>query len=405
MTEHPERVAVVGAGLGGIRTIEALRDNGFQGSITLVGAEQHLPYDRPPLSKQVLTGEWEHSRTELVDRAGLSDLDVDFRMGVRAESVIGGRVGLSDGNDIVADATVIASGSIARQLRGQPREMVTLRTLGDSIALKNTLAEKKSLLVIGSGFIGCEIASAALGYGSSVTMIEAMHTPFARTLGDTVGRVNAELIRSSGVELHCGVAVSEFVSRESGVGVRLEDGTEHYADVGVVGIGGQADTAWLSSSPLTIDNGIQCDSVGRAYGATGVWAVGDCAAWLDEVSGRHVRSEHWNSTIAQAKSVASTILGLTPEPLPLAYFWSDQFGMKIQVFGDTNAADTTVELRPPSDQSRYAKGSIFGYFADDRLVAVAGFGAAGQVMKYRKALLDGTSMQDALAMGSLGQRT
>ncbi|AYJ50345.1 NAD(P)/FAD-dependent oxidoreductase [Rhodococcus sp. P1Y] len=400
MTTAPGHILVIGAGLGGIRTIEALRQQGFTGRLSLVGSETHLPYDRPPLSKQVLSGQWEPEKTRLVNDEALAGLAVDTYLGRPVIQLDGDAVRLSDGASITADIFVIATGSKARRLPGQPEAMTTLRTLDDAITLRSRLTEASSALIVGAGFIGTEIASAAVGHGVSVTMIEAMAVPFARTLGTEVGQLSARLIRENGVDLQCGVALREFVDADSGVALTLEDGSQHRADIGVVGIGGTADVEWLVKTPLIVDNGIRCDSTGRAYGADNVWALGDAAAWLDPVADRHVRCEHWNSTISQARSVAASILGVTPDAQPVPYFWSDQFGLKIQAFGHTAGTDTVEQLHGDGLSGGPVKGTVLGHFADNRLIAVTAFGAPRHAMKYRQHIENGSTRSDTVEVAA-----
>lgn len=390
MSSTPNHVLVIGAGLGGIRTVEALRSEGYTGRISLVGSENHLPYDRPPLSKQVLSGQWEPERASLVDHSTLDGLDIDLLLGRTVVELGEDSALLSDGVSIIADAFVIATGSRARRIPGQPEEMKTLRTLDDSIALKKQLESSQSVLIVGAGFIGTEIASAAVGHGAHVVMVEAMPTPFARTLGIEVGYLTSALIRENGVELLCDTALTGFLPSDDGVAISVAGGEVLRADLGVVGIGGIPETEWLEGSNLVLDNGIRCDHTGRAYGRQNVWAIGDAAAWLDTSSASHTRCEHWNSTISQAKSVASSISGVVPDPQPVPYFWSDQFGLKIQVFGRPEGADAVEQLHGSGITGGAVKGSVLGHFLDGRLTAVTAFGAPRYAMRYRQAIEEGT---------------
>jgi NADPH-dependent 2,4-dienoyl-CoA reductase/sulfur reductase-like enzyme len=376
--EHPDHVVVVGAGLGGLRVAEQLRACGFAGHLTLLGSEQHPPYDRPPLSKQVLTGAWEPQRAVLRDGPGLAELDVRFRPGVRAVGLHGTAVELAVGGVVAGDAVVVATGAVARTLPGQPSGAATLRSLDDAMALRAALARAGSLLVIGAGFIGGEVAHAARSQGLDVTVLEALPVPCVRVLGLEAGALAARLLREAGVRLRCGVRIDRFTDDHS---VVLADGTAVSADAVLVGVGATPDLRWLAG--LDTGNGLTCDAQGRVVGAAGLWAVGDVAAWWDPVRERHHRAEHWTSTVDQAAVVARDVLGMEP-PIPgPPYVWSDQFGLKIQVLGRPDLAEETVPLHGAGLDGGPVRGTVVGYLAGDTLVAVAGFGAARHLPRYR----------------------
>lgn len=376
MSSVPEHVVVVGAGLAGLRTVEQLRAGGYGGTVTMIGAERHLPYDRPPLSKQVLAGSWEPGRTGLADTAKLDGLGLRYRPGVAAVALNGTSVELADGSVVRGDAVVVATGVHARRLPDQPAGVHTLRTLDDALALRDVLTEGRSLLVIGAGFVGAEVASVARARGVDVTMLEALPVPLTRVLGEDAGRLCARLISENGVDLRCGTSLAGF---PDGNTVLLADGTTVSADAILVGVGGAPALSWLDGSGLVIGNGLVCDRTGRVLGGARVWAVGDVAAWECPVRGTPHRTEHWTSATEQATVVARDILGA---PLPadtVPYFWSDQFGLKIQLIGRSDLADDVAPLQGDGA----VKGTVLGYFSGDRLVAVAGFGAPRQVARYR----------------------
>ena len=431
---QPEHVLVVGAGLGGLRTVEQLRSAGFQGRISLVGDEQHAPYDRPPLSKQVLTGEWAPERTTLRSVEGLDDLGVRTHLGMRAVALRPGEVELADGASLHADAIVVATGLAARTLPGQPTGVHTLRTLDDALALCAALERASSLLVIGGGFIGAEVASSARTRGLAVTVLEALPVPSARALGEELGALTGRLITEAGVELRTDVRIDGFVTGsaapdstgsggigcggdasgaggtgDSGacdgggqLGVALADGTRVTADVVVLGIGGVPRLGWVDGAPDegAVPGGLPCGATGRVEGLSGVWAVGDVAAWTDPSRGDRHRHEHWTSAGDQAATVARDILGEPPPPARVPYFWSDQFGLKIQLFGRPEHADTLLPLHGDGLAGGAVRGTVVGLLADGRLVAVAGFGAARFVARYRALLLDGADGAAALELAS-----
>ncbi|MET0187484.1 MAG: NAD(P)/FAD-dependent oxidoreductase, partial [Pseudonocardia sediminis] len=304
-TAVPEHVLVVGAGLGGVRTVEGLRSAGYEGRISLVGGEEHLPYDRPPLSKQFLAGTWEREKIDLTGTEKLADLGVRTHLGLRAVALRPGEVELSDGSTLHADAIVLAPGVTSRMLDGQPESAHVLRDVDESLALREALERGGSLLVVGAGFIGAEVASTAHDRGLDVTVVEAAPVPMARVLGEEVGALAGRLISESGVTLRCGSAITSL----DGDGATLEDGTTISADAVVVGVGGQLDLDWLSGAGLDVSGGIPCDERGRVQGLDGVWAVGDAAAWTDPRHGDRTRHEHWTSATDQAAVVSRDIAG------------------------------------------------------------------------------------------------
>ena len=409
---QPEHVLVVGAGLGGLRTVEQLRSAGFQGRISLVGDEPHAPYDRPPLSKQVLTGEWAPERTTLRSVEGLDDLGVRTHLGMRAVALRPGEVELAVGASLHADAIVVATGLAARTLPGQPAGVHTLRTLDDALALRAALERASSLLVIGGGFIGAEVASSARTRGLAVTVLEALPVPSARALGEELGALTGRLMTEAGVDLRTDVRIDGFVTRSvapdstgDGGGQRggaLADGSRVTAAVVVVGIGGVPRLGWVDSAPDegAVPGGLPCGVTGRVEGLSGVWAVGDVAAWTDPARGDRHRHEHWTSAGDQAATVARDILGEPPPSARVPYFWSDQFGLKIQLFGRPEHADTLLPLHGDGLAGGAVRGTVVGLLAEGRLVAVAGFGAARFVARYRALLLDGADGAAALELAS-----
>ena len=388
MTAQPEHVLVVGAGLGGLRTVEQLRAAGYQGRVSLAGAEVHPPYDRPPLSKQLLTGDWEVDRVVLRTEDGLDELGVRTHLGLRAVALRPGEVELSDGASLYADAIVLATGLVARSLPGQPPQVHTLRTLDDSLALRADIEKASTALVVGAGFIGAEVASSAHGRGVAVTVLEAASAPAERALGAEVARIAARLFIEAGVDLRTGVSITGFVDPEdAGVAVELAGGERVSADIGIVGIGGRPDLEWLADTGIDTSTGIPCSATGRVDGLDGVWAVGDVASWADEHGTQH-RHEHWTSAGDQAAVVARDILGAELPPATVPYFWSDQFGLKIQLIGRPEAADSVVPLHGTGFDGGPVRGTVVGYLEGDRLVAVAGFGAARFIARYRPLVAD-----------------
>jgi NADPH-dependent 2,4-dienoyl-CoA reductase/sulfur reductase-like enzyme len=399
MTRVPGHVVVVGAGLGGLRSIEVLRSNGYQGTITLIGAENHPPYDRPPLSKQILNGSWEPGRATMCDSAGLAELGVSARLGTRAVGLQGMTVALDDGGTVTGDAVVLATGAAARRLPGQPDGAATLRTLDDALALRSALGRARSLIIVGAGFIGAEVACAARRRDIAVSVIEALPVPCARVLGPEVGELAARLFTDAGVDLRCGSQIAQVVD---GGKVALADGTTLAADAVLVSIGAAPELAWLDGAGLRTQDGVACDESGRVTGAGDIWAVGDAAAWWDPVTEEHRRSEHWTVTNDQAATVACGILGIQPPPAAAPYVWSDQFDLKIQVVGRTSNADEVVPLHGEGFRGGPVEGTVAGYYADGALVGVVSFGAPAIVRRYRALVTSGADRPTALIRAAGG---
>ncbi|WP_426504512.1 NAD(P)/FAD-dependent oxidoreductase [Dactylosporangium sp. McL0621] len=333
-------VVVVGAGLAGLSAARALRREGFAGPLTVVGAEPHRPYDRPPLSKEYLTGAMGES--DLALEREDDDLGATWILDDPAVRLERRRVGLRSGRTLAADGFVLATGASARPLPGA----TTLRSLDDARRLRHRLRAANSVVVVGAGFIGAEVASAARALGRDVTVVEAAPAPLAGSLGVAMGAAVAGLHEAHGVRLICGVGVD----RVQDGAAHLADGRVLAADVVVAGIGVRPETAWLAGSDLTDrGDGIECGPDGST-GVPGVVAVGDCAAWFEPRLGRHLRVEHWTAAGERAAIAARTLLGRAPRTARQPYFWSDQYGRRIQFAGHTVDGDeVTVEEGSPGE--------------------------------------------------------
>jgi NADPH-dependent 2,4-dienoyl-CoA reductase/sulfur reductase-like enzyme len=400
-------VLVVGASLAGWRAVETLRTEGFEGGITLVGEELHLPYDRPPLSKQILAGTWPPEKAVLADRQRSSELRVDEVLGHRAAKLdaAGRRIELDDGTALHADGVLVATGASPRRLPGteslrQHDGLFTLRTLDDSLALRAALtsAENRRVIVIGAGFIGAEVASTCLGLGCRVTVLEAMEIPLANVLGPMVGAHCGGLHEANGATLRTGVGVAGVRHAEDGVGLEVElaDGDVLPADVVVVGIGVVPETGWLAESGLTVGNGVLCDD--RLFAADGIVAVGDVASWIWRHDGNEeqIRIEHWQLAaemgVAGARSLLAGRAG-AKSFTPIPYFWSDQYGIRFQVLGNPGGTDEVAVV-----EGSLAEGKFVAlYRRADRLRAVMAIGKPRQLMGFRPLLEAGSSWDDAVA--------
>jgi 3-phenylpropionate/trans-cinnamate dioxygenase ferredoxin reductase subunit len=360
------RVVVVGASAAGLAAAEGLRREGFTGSLTLVGEEEHLPYDRPPLSKQLLSGEWDSERLLLRAPEAVEALGLELRLGVRAESLDAAarEVKLSDGTRVGYDALVVATGASARRLPGTEgvAGVHVLRTLEDALAFREALGARPRLVIVGSGFVGAEAAAVARKLGAEVTMVTDVAVPLADALGPELGQLLSDVHLEHGVRIVAGVLVKEILAKNGrATGVRLADGRMVDADEVLVGIGARPGTAWLEGSGIAAANGVECDST--LYAGNGVWAAGDVACWLHPRTGEPTRIEHRTNASEQGLAVARNILagpGKAAPFDPVPYVWSDQYDLKIQIYGRTRGAD----------EVRIVEGSV----EDRKLVALYGKG-------------------------------
>ena len=392
------RIAIVGASLAGLRAAEALRDRGFDGELTLIGDEPHRPYDRPPLSKQVLQGVWEPEQTLFRRKDGYDALGLDMRLGVRALSLDlrARRVTLADGTFADYDRVIIATGARVRTLPSiAPRTgLFSLRGLDDAIALRRALMDGPRVAVVGAGFIGLEVAASCRARGLSVTVIEPLPVPFSPIFGRTFGEMVTAMHRDHGVDLRTGVAVTDVFGESRVAGVALSDGSRIDADVVVVGIGVTPNTEWLEGSGLTLDNGIVCNGSGEA--APDVYAAGDVARIANRWHGDSPRIEHWTNAVEQAACVAENALagpGACTTFSSVPYFWSDQYDRKIQFIGRARPHDEMVVVEGSLEDRRLTAL----YRRGDRVVACLAVNQPRALIKYRKLLAAGASWEAVLS--------
>ena len=397
MTQAPRAITIVGASLAGLNAAEALRREGFDGPVTLIGAESHLPYDRPPLSKQVLAGEWEPERAALTDSEELAEDDIEVRLGVRATALdmAARELSLDTGETAAFDGLVIATGARCRTMGGVEGldGVHVLRSLDDCLALRSDFeAMPQRVVVVGAGFIGAEVAATARGRGLEVTLVEALPTPLSRVLGDEMGQVCAEVHRDHGVDLRTGVGVSGISGGDRVERVTLSDGSAVDADVVVVGIGVIPNTEWLASSGLQVDDGVICDAACLA--AERVTAAGDVARWPNELFGETMRVEHWDNAAQQGSHAARRLLDEGTGPFtPVPWFWSDQYDRKIQLAGRVRGDDEVRVVTGSVEERRFA--AIYGRAG--RITGVLGFNRPRHVMRYRALIEQGASFDEALA--------
>jgi NADPH-dependent 2,4-dienoyl-CoA reductase/sulfur reductase-like enzyme len=386
-------ILIIGASVAGIRTAQALRMQGCSEAITIVGDEVHLPYDKPPLSKEMLLPDGSDDPVPLLSEAELQALDVELRLGTRAVALDAGArtVTIQDGTVLGYDELVIATGVTPRTLPGADEltGIHTLRNAEDAVALRAALATATDVVVIGAGFIGAEFAAAARAHGRGVTIIEPQPVPLTHVLGATVGAEIARLHALNGVTLHTGVEFSHFVGDGRVSGVVLADGRVLPADLVVIGIGATPATQWLESSGLPITNGVQCDASLRVLGFDHVHAAGDVAHWTHGFYGADLRIEHWTNANEHAGIVAADLLG-TPVPRSqVPYVWSDQYGHRIQIVG--RPADGTVALSHGTVES-----GLVAVYADEAGTVVAALVVDDPrlLMKCRKAVTTRTAIAD-----------
>ena len=406
--EHPmDRIVIVGASLAGLNAAESLRTEGFQGKIALIGDEREYPYDRPPLSKQLLTGDWDVDRLPLRSAAEFDDLQLNFLNGRTAEAldVADQKVLLEGGEPVEFDGLIIATGARALGLPfGQELNGVhMLRTQADALRIRDELQPGARVAVIGAGFIGSEVASSARARGLDVTMIEALSAPMIGPLGEELAGWAAELHASAGVGLRMNAMVSDLVGDEQVEAVELADGTRIEADTVVVGIGVRPNVEWLADSGLTIGDGVICDQYCRA--APGIFAAGDVARWPNGLFGpfaysepqRTMRIEHWTNAVEQGMAAARNLLlesrGESLEPFsPVPYFWSDQHGLSIMASGITAPRDNFQLVHGTLESNRFA--AIYGLRG--YLSGVVAVGWPRMLRRYQGMIRDRTTWEEAL---------
>jgi 3-phenylpropionate/trans-cinnamate dioxygenase ferredoxin reductase subunit len=389
-----DNVVIVGASVAGVRTAEALRRRGFGGRVTLIGAEPHLPYDRPPLSKAFLAGQATEDDLPLLPGERLGRLDLDLRLGERAAAVDlpARQIRLASGQPVPFGTAVIATGSVPRRLPALDRwpGVHVLRTLDDAIAIRAALAVGARVAVVGGGFIGAEVASCARALGLDVTIIDPLPALMIRGLGPALGQVLAGRHADHGAVLRLG----RSVVRAEGAGrverLVLDDGSQVGADLVVVGIGADPVTGWLAGSGLSLDGGVCCDPCLRVLGTDAVYAVGDVARWPSARYDGPVRLEHWTSAGQAALAVAAAVSGTPARFDPLPYVWSNQLGARLQVFGQVGPQDEVIYVEGGPDAPEFV--AVTG--RDGALHAVVALGARRAAQRWERILRSGAEWID-----------
>lgn len=386
-----KQVVVVGAGVAGTRAAETIRQVGYDGDLTIVGAERHAPYHRPPLSKKLLTGQ--------VHRAGVDlapQFDLEARV-LRGASALGLDMGsrtvrLRDGDDDLSvqfDGLVIATGAVPREWPGGPAPdgVLMLRTVDDCLAIRERLRHSPRVVVVGGGFIGAEVAASCRSIGLDVALIEKAASPLLAALGKELAPRWADLHRQRGVDVRVGVGLDAFVGNERVEAVRLTDGSQLPADLVVIGLGVTPATDWLADSGLRVDDGVVCDATGAVEGSTKdvpVVAAGDVARWWHPLYERHLRIEHWDHAGRQGAAAARTLLAgrdSAEDYDEVPYFWSDQYDVKVQMLGVPTDYDALEFVEGDPDSWEF----VAAYGRNRHTIAVLGT-TTDRVYAYRDAI-------------------
>lgn len=385
-----KRVIVVGGGVAGAMAAQTLRAEGFDGELTVVGAERHAPYHRPALSKKFLTGEVHRAG---VDMAPQNAFDARVLRGAEALALdmAARRIDVRDGDRRLSldfDGLVIASGADARRWPKDPvpEGVLALRTVDDCLALRSSLRHRSRVVVVGGGFIGTEVAASLRAPGLNVTLLSRAREVLHSALGAEMGRCWTDLHRRHGVDVRVGVEVEGFLGGKRVKGVRLSDGSKVKADLVVFGLGVEPATQWLQGSGITVNDGVVCDATGAVEGATGVVAAGDVARWWHPLYQQHLRIEHWDQASRQGVTAARNLLVGPADAQQydaVPYFWSDQYDVKLQLVGLPTGYDS-VEIIDGNPHS----GFVAAYGKNQKTIAILST-IAGRVEKYRAALAEG----------------
>ena len=387
-------MVIVGGGLAASRTAEQLRRAEHTGEVVIVSDEVHVPYDRPPLSKEALhRDDHDFAAVTLKPREFYDENNITLMLGSAAASVDSAAktVTLDDGSVVEYDELVIATGLVPKRIPSFPDldGIHVLRSYDQSQALRRQAGSARHAVIIGAGFIGCEVAASLRALGVDVVMVEPQPQPLASVLGEKIGALVTRLHRAEGVDVRTAVGVAEVRGDAHVQQVVLSDGTEIDADLVVVGIGSRPATDWLAGTGIEVDNGVVCDNVGRTS-APHVWALGDVASWRD-ATGHQARVEHWSNVAEQARVLVPAMLGQEPpETVVVPYFWSDQYDVKIQCLGEPEADDVVHVVE---DDGR----KFLAYYERDGVIAgVVGGGMPGKVMKARSKIASGAPIADVL---------
>ncbi|HWD66054.1 MAG TPA: FAD-dependent oxidoreductase [Solirubrobacteraceae bacterium] len=381
-----QRLVIVGASLAGLRAAQAARAGGFAGDVVLIGDEPHRPYTRPPLSKELLGGGQTAEQCALPH----GTLEADWQLGVAASGLDreARKVLLGDGSSTPYERLIIATGCRARSWHGPGAELPgvhTLRGLDDSLALRTAFRDSERLVIVGAGFIGCEVAATARKQGVEVTLLDIAPHPLL-PLGPEIGGRCARLHTDHGVDVRCGTSIAAILGEGRVRAVALQDGTELPADIVLLALGAQPNTEWLGDSGLELNAGVVCDTTLTTTRDPDILAAGDLTEWPHRLAGGAiVRVEHWTTAAEQGQLAGRNALldpeQRSPHEAP-PYFWSDQYDTKIQSAGFPALATHMEILDEEPDQGRLVATGT----RDGQLVAAVTFNAAKRLMAYRREL-------------------
>lgn len=400
-----DTILIAGASIAGLSAARALRTGGFEGTIQMVDLDARTPYRRPEVSKGLLDG---HLTEESVAMPFPPTLEVERLLGLRLHdlNLENRTIEVMKGHEsrvLPFDGLVIATGAAARPSPFDPslRGVHTLRNIHQAELMREDLAAAQRVVIIGGGFIGLEVAAVARTLGKDVTVVEATDVPLGHVLGVTFGNHLADMHRVRGVTLLTGASVTGLESNPDGSvsAVALSDGTQLPADVVLVAIGSAPATEWLAASGLDVTSGVVCDHTCAVEGTENVVAAGDVASWVNPLYGRRMRVEHWTNAIEQGTYVGRRLLGThDPDGFRSApYFWSDQYGMRLQSLGSTQGFDEATVL------DRDGEKMVVAYTIEGRTICVAGINAGTKVMSYRKAVLDRAELSELPTPGPSAQ--
>ena len=391
-----QTIVIVGASLAGLRAAQALRKRGFAGQLVMIGAEPHAPYDRPPLSKQLLSGEWPESKLFFHAREQHAALELEQRLGksARALDVREQKVWLEGDQSVHYDGLLIATGARPRTLPQAEgiAGVHVLRTLDDALAIRAALGGKPRVAVVGAGFIGLEVAASLRKLGLSVSVVEPQRLPLLGVLGEPAARAITQLHLEHGVEFHRGRTVAEVRGAGRVEELVLDDGTHLACELVVVGIGVVPETRWLEGSGVALDRGVLCDAT-LATNVPNVVAAGDVVRWPNAaVGGELMCVEHWSSAVEQGAAAAARLLdSAAPAFSHLPYFWSDQYDRKLQCTGRVRANDAFEVVHGALDRPSFAAM----YVRDGRVSGVLTSNAPAVFLRARKVLAQSLSVADA----------
>lgn len=392
-----KRIVVVGGSVAGVHAVESLREIGFEGDVVLASAEHSLPYNRPPLSKEILLGKQKPQEILLRPQGFYEELNVDLRLGNAAEKLDTAEKVLrfADGSELSYDGLILATGSVARKpaQKGDAPPVHLIRTVEEAVALQAELRPGRRLAVLGGGFLALEIASAAVQQGVEVSLIARNVSPLARLLGHDVGQWYVKLHERHGAKVYCGSPVARYDQTRDGVDITLENGTKISADIVAAGIGAEPGVKWLEGSTLALNDGVVC-SASLHTTAADVVAAGDIARWHNPIFGEEMRIEHWSNAADQGRHAAKTLLGDDKPFSSVPYFWTDQYDTKLRFIGRA-AGFTDVRVEHMTDGELVVSIGRMGV-----LIGAVCVGAPRLLAQYKAAIQQQTPWSEAASLAT-----